>query len=66
MLIFEGIMKIEQFRVVKLVHDVDLVLDGVLVERVRCVDELCDKITAGRFLDGSVDNAKCTTVPTPQ
>lgn len=46
MLILEGIVEIEQFRMMQLVHQTDLVLDGVLVERIRSVDELGDEVSS--------------------
>ena len=46
-LVLEGIVQVEQFGMMQLVHDVDLVLDGVLVQRVRRVDELGNKVASG-------------------
>ena len=46
MLILEGIVEIEQFRMMQLVHQTDLVLDSVLVERIRSVDELGDEVSS--------------------
>ena len=41
-----------------MVHDSDLVFDGVLVERIRSVDELGDEVASRRLLDGSVHHAE--------
>jgi len=61
-LILERIVQIEQFRVMQLVHNVDLVFDSALVQRIRSVDELGDEVSSGRLLDGSVHHAESTTV----
>lgn len=58
MLVLEGVVEVEQFRMVQLVHDADLTFDGVLVERIRSVDELGDEVSSGRFLDGPVHHAE--------
>ena len=47
MLVLEGVVQVEQFRVMQLVHDGDLALDGVLVERIGRVDELGDEASSG-------------------
>jgi len=57
-LILEGIVKIEQFRMMQLVHDSDLAFDSVLVERIRSVDKLGDEISSSRLLDSPVHHAK--------
>jgi len=67
-LVLEGVVQVEQFRVMQLVHDGDLALDGVLVERIRRVDELGDEASPGRLLDGSVYHAERAAdnhMPTP-
>lgn len=60
-LVVEGIVKVEQVRVMEVVHDVDFVTDGRFVAGVRRVDELGDKISARSSFDDAMDNAKCTT-----
>ena len=46
MLILEGIVEIEQFRMMQLVHQTDLILDSVLVEWIRSVDKLGDEVSS--------------------
>ena len=60
MLVLEGVVQVEQFGVVQMVHDADLVLDRLLVERVRCVDELGHETATRRLLDGPVYHAERT------
>ena len=59
-LVLEGVMEVDKLGVVQVVHDVNLILHGVLVQRVRGVDELGHKHTARGLLYAAVDNAKCT------
>jgi len=42
----------------QLIHESDLILYRVLVCRKRCVQELGDKVSTGRFLDTTVDDAE--------
>lgn len=60
-LVVEGVVKVEQVRVVEIVHDVDFVTDGCFVAGIRRVDELGDKISARSSFDDTMDNTKCTT-----
>ena len=60
MLVLEGVVQVEQFGVVQMVHDADLVLDRLLVERVRRVDELGHETATRRLLDGPVYHAERT------
>ena len=62
MLVLEGVVQVEQFGMVQVVHDVDLVLDGVLVERIRRVDELGDETPPGRLLHRPVHHAERTAI----
>jgi len=47
---------------VQLIHDVDLTLHRVLVQRVRRVDELGDEVASGRLLDRPVHHAERAAV----
>ena len=59
-LVLKGIMQVDQLGVVQVVHDVDLVLHRVLVQRVGSVDELGHKHSPRRLLYAAVDHTECT------
>ncbi len=59
--VLECVVEVDEFWVVQLVHDVDLVLHRGLVQRVWAVDELRHEHAPRRLLNTPVNNAKSTT-----
>lgn len=60
--VLESIMKIDQLRMMELVHNWDLILHSVFVQGVGCVDEFGYKYTTCSFLYAPMHNTKGTTV----
>lgn len=59
-------MEIDQFWMVELIHDWDLILDSVLVKWIGCVDKFGHKHTPRCFLNTAMDNTKSSTVTQTQ
>lgn len=57
-IIFESIVKVDQFPVVQLVHDVDLLLDELLLHSAGDRDELRGEVVAGGSLAAPVHDAE--------
>ena len=55
-------MEIEQFLVMQVVHNVDLVAYHILVLVLRCVDEFGNERLARGFLDATVYHAERATL----
>lgn len=61
MTVLKSVLELEEFWMMELVHDVDLVLDRGLVQGVRSVDELGNKHSTSRLLHTAMDYSKRTT-----
>lgn len=61
MTVLKSVLELEEFWMMELVHDVDLVLDRGLVQGVGSVDELSNKHSTSRLLHTAMDYSKGTT-----
>lgn len=61
-LVVKGIVKVEEVRVMEIVHDVDFVTNGRFVAGIRRVDEFGYEISARSSFDDTMDDTKSSAV----